>query len=691
MADGRTPVSAEAEALRALLPSLSPEQRAAAEVCLHALENKLAEAEEKAAKYQQADFVCRELFSAFAKLRDRYASAQQFISKISHDEILTGGWSEAAFYGMFSNIFDNLDNYLRRFTGENAGEQTGQDSSKRRSRNSKRRPVDMDTAFAEISRFRYGQTETVPAKAERKKLRAALDVLFKARHLTEEEYNDLVSRLEKMALPGEITAVSEKLNALMKRFEKLNSGTASFHPGTKHAIKEGREPETAEGHEPPDLSSYEWQGPCPELMAQAAAYLCDAKCAPEAFNSGNRETSNLFLLQGQRLAAAAPGWPLTDGSGYTVILPEGSSAVWPEIPEKVTCPHCGSEEAFLSPDSVWWTMREAVSGMYHSAKRALAVLTLNYECPSCHRAVSVTVSGNGMYEYFDTLTGEGKPVPGLKVSQGADAAAENKTPAAVADTVKPAASQERADNGCGPLIWVRSPADGGTLRAVSAGEERLDRFLIHGLMPRGFDIKKAELMMPWSGASMPLSKTVHLIQQAFDMLVPYNRIASRMGISNGTFHTQVRALGRLMKPFADDILQRIPGCDTVMSDESHYTIDEARRESGSSGQYFWAISPGPACEDRSVRVLFTAERTNETAMEILGGKDTHWKTLISDDLSAYTAVIKNTGRRHQLCMAHTRRHLLRGMAPKAVNAYPELVEKWGYRGFLAGLDREYAG
>ena len=471
---------------------------------------------------------------------------------------------------MFSTVFQNLDDYLRRFTGENAGGQTGQDSSKRRSRNSGCRPVDTDTAVAEISRFRYGQTETVPAKAERKKLRAAPDVLFKARHLTEEEYNDPVSRLEKMALPGEITAVSEKLNALMKRFEKLNSGTASFRPGTKHAIKEGREPETSEGspegHKPPDLSSYEWQGPCPELMAQAAAYLCDAECGPEAFNSGNRETSNPFLLQGQRLAAAAPGWPVTDGSGYTVTLPEGSIAVWPGIPEKVTCPHCGSEEAFLRPDSVWWTMREAVSGMYHSAKRALAVLTLSYECPPCHRAVSVTVSGRGMYEYYDTLTGEVKPVPGLKVSQGADAAAENKPPAAAADTVKPAASQERDDNGCGPLIWVRSPADGGTLRAVSSGEERLDRFPVHGLMPAGFDIKKAELMMPWSGASMPLSETVHLIQQAFDMPVPYNRIASRLGISNGTFHTQVRAPGRLMKPFADDILKRILDRDTVMSD-----------------------------------------------------------------------------------------------------------------------------
>lgn len=30
------------------------------------------------------------------------------------------------------------------------------------------------------------------------------------------------------------------------------------------------------------------------------------------------------------------------------------------------------------------------------------------------------------------------------------------------------------------------------------------------------------------------------------------------------------------------------------------------------------------------------------------------------------------------------------MNPKAVNAYPDMVEKWGYRGFPAGLDREYA-
>lgn len=95
---------------------------------------------------------------------------------------------------------------------------------------------------------------------------------------------------------------------------------------------------------------------------------------------------------------------------------------------------------------------------------------------------------------------------------------------------------------------------------------------------------------------MPLSETVHLIQLAFDMPVPCNRSASRLGISSGTFHTQVRAPGRLMKPFADDILQRIPGCDTVMSDESHYTIDEARRESGSSGQFFRAISPAPPAQ-----------------------------------------------------------------------------------------------
>lgn len=221
-------------------------------------------------------------------------------------------------------------------------------------------------------------------------------------------------------------------------------------------------------------------------------------------------------------------------------------------------------------------------------------------------------------------------------------------------------------------------------------EDSREILLVHGLMPGGFDIKKDELILPWSGASMPLSWSVHLVQLAFDMLVPYNRIASRMGISNGTFHTQVRALGRLMKPFADDILKRILNCDTVMSDESHFTIDEARKESGGNGQFFWAISPGPASEDRSVRVLFTAGRTNETAMELLGGEDTHWTTLISDDLSEYGAVIKNTGRRHQLCMAHARRHLLKGMDPGAVRAYPDMVERWGYRGFLTGLDREYA-
>lgn len=408
-----------------------------------------------------------------------------------------------------------------------------------------------------------------------------------------------------------------------------------------------------------------------------------------------------FLMEGQRLTAVAPGEQNKNG-GYTVTLPDGCIAVWPEIPEHMTCPHCGCTETILSLGKTWWTMREAVSGMYYSAKRALAVLTLNYECPSCHSAVSVTVSGNGMYEYFDTLTGEGKPVPGLEVNRSAEvkgtpAAAEKSAPApvrtaaATAEADKAASSQGTDDNGNGSLIWVRYPADRGTLRAVSSEEERLDRFLVHGLMPRGFDIKKAELMMPWSGASLPLGDTVHLVQLAFDMLVPYNRIASRMGISNGTFHTQLRALGRLMKPFADDILKRILDCDTVMSDESHFTIDEARKESGGNGQFFWAISPGPACEDRSVRVLFTLGRTNDIAMELLGGEDTHWKTLISDDLSEYGAVIKNTGRRHQLCMAHARRHLLRGMDPKAVSAYPEMVAKWGYRGFLTGLDREYAG